>query len=391
MVLPLTVLHVLSAKGLDSHVEAALRQAVAIQRRGHRVLVQATEGAEAAARAEDLGLRVFTDMVLAAGYPRPNFWQDCRMMARRVDIEAVDVVHTHFAPEAWIAGVAGLLASRTPAILRNLDAPVAPSPKAFYHLMHRGMIDLVIAPNGALFRSLRALPDFDIEFACLIHNGVDLKRFAPSVNGLAARKAWGIAEDVPLAVLQGSVPIAQYEPVFFEAVKQLRAKVPQARAVWLAEERLPGARAAFEQRVRAAGLDETALRVVSRANDYEIALSAADVVVVPAGDSEAADRLTLEAMALGRPVVTAKTPGVVEVVQDGKTGRLVPSGDAGALAGALGDLLKDRAAAKRLGVAGREAAEREYGEDQTAARQEELYLRILEDHGYDPEFGDFTI
>lgn len=391
MVLPLTVLHVLSAKGLDSHVEAALRQAVATQRRGHRVLVQATAGAAAVARAEDLGLRVFTDMVLAAGYPRPNFWQDCRMMARRVDIEAVDVVHTHFAPEAWIAGVAGLLASRTPAILRSMDAPAAPAPKAFYHLMHRGMIDLIVAPNGALFRSLRALPDFDIEFACLIHNGVDLKRFAPSVDGRAARKAWGIGEDEPLAVLQGSVPIAQHEAVFFEAVKQLRAKVPQARAVCLAEERVPGARAAFEQRARAAGLDEAALRVVPRANDYEAALSAADVVVVPAGDSEAADRLTLEAMALGRPVVTAKTPGVVEVVQDGKTGRLVPAGDAAALAGALGDLLKDRAAAKRMGVAGREAAEREYGEDQTAARQEELYLRILEEHGYDPEYGDFTI
>jgi starch synthase len=58
-------------------------------------------------------------------------------------------------------------------------------------------------------------------------------------------------------------------------------------------------------------------------------------------------------MELGRPVVATPVGFVPELVTDGATGRVVPVGDAGALAAALADLLTapDRAAA--LGAAGR--------------------------------------
>jgi glycosyltransferase involved in cell wall biosynthesis len=60
-----------------------------------------------------------------------------------------------------------------------------------------------------------------------------------------------------------------------------------------------------------------------------------------------------QAMAAGRPVVTADTPAVREVLEDGRTALLVPAGDPDALAAALARLAGDAALRARLGAAAR--------------------------------------
>lgn len=61
----------------------------------------------------------------------------------------------------------------------------------------------------------------------------------------------------------------------------------------------------------------------------------------------------LEAMASGRPVVAVAGGGITELVQDGRTGLLVPPSDAHALAAALAGLVADRARTRVLGRAAR--------------------------------------
>jgi hypothetical protein len=60
-----------------------------------------------------------------------------------------------------------------------------------------------------------------------------------------------------------------------------------------------------------------------------------------------------QAMAVGRPVVTADTPGVREVIRHEQNGLLVPAGDADALAAALRRLAADPGLRARLGAAAR--------------------------------------
>ena len=69
---------------------------------------------------------------------------------------------------------------------------------------------------------------------------------------------------------------------------------------------------------------------------------------------EGLSRVLLEAASAGKPVVSTRTTGVVDVVLEGITGILVPPGDAGALAQAVARLLDDRDLAIRMGEAGRE-------------------------------------
>jgi glycosyltransferase involved in cell wall biosynthesis len=65
----------------------------------------------------------------------------------------------------------------------------------------------------------------------------------------------------------------------------------------------------------------------------------------------------IEGLAAGIPVVTTAAGGAGYIVEDGRTGRVTPVGDAGALAGALCQVLGDPATYRRMSVAAREAAE----------------------------------
>jgi len=79
-------------------------------------------------------------------------------------------------------------------------------------------------------------------------------------------------------------------------------------------------------------------------------------------DQEGQGIVALEAMASGLPVVTTDNGGTASLVLPGKTGLIVPRGDANALATALSSLLENPALRKSFGEAGREEALRNYDE-----------------------------
>ncbi len=93
--------------------------------------------------------------------------------------------------------------------------------------------------------------------------------------------------------------------------------------------------------------------------DVRPALAAASVFVLPSY-REGTSRAALEAMAMGRPVITTDAPGCRDTVVHGVNGLLVPVGDADALADAMVALAGDGAAVVRMGRASRALAEERY-------------------------------
>jgi glycosyltransferase involved in cell wall biosynthesis len=86
------------------------------------------------------------------------------------------------------------------------------------------------------------------------------------------------------------------------------------------------------------------------------ALDEATVLVLPSR-SEGLGRVVVEAFCRGRGVVASRVGGIPDLVEDGRTGLLVPPGDADALADALVRALSDRTLAERLGSAAHVAVE----------------------------------
>ncbi len=86
----------------------------------------------------------------------------------------------------------------------------------------------------------------------------------------------------------------------------------------------------------------------------------------------------MEAMASGVPVIATQVMGVPELVEDGRSGYLVPPGRADALAEALARLAGDSALRARLGGAGRKRVMRDYDLRRSAATLESLFRAVAE-------------
>jgi len=118
---------------------------------------------------------------------------------------------------------------------------------------------------------------------------------------------------------------------------------------------------------------------------------ACDVYVLPAifddrGDTEGLGVVLIEALQNARPVVASAVGGIVDVIQHGKTGLLVPEKNPQALADAVLRLLDDPALAQRLGQQGRAEAERQFDWERITSETERLYRRAL---GGSAEVSDF--
>jgi glycogen synthase len=105
------------------------------------------------------------------------------------------------------------------------------------------------------------------------------------------------------------------------------------------------------------------------------ALAAADVFAMPSR-TDSFGIAYLEAWCYGLPVVGARAGGVPDVIDAGQNGVLVTFGDVPALAAAVGDLLRDRELARRLGAAGRAKVLRELTWDQIYARVRAVYDEV---------------
>jgi glycogen synthase len=91
--------------------------------------------------------------------------------------------------------------------------------------------------------------------------------------------------------------------------------------------------------------------------------------------------INLEAMACGTPVVASAVGGILEVVDDGVTGVLVPPARPDDLAGAIRKLLDDPDRARRMGAAGRKRVEDQFSWASVAERTEQIYREAIEEFG----------
>ncbi|NWK98778.1 hypothetical protein DM806_24570 [Sphingobium lactosutens] len=147
---------------------------------------------------------------------------------------------------------------------------------------------------------------------------------------------------------------------FVEAAVKVRRQCPDARFRILGPQEPGKAGFSAEEMAswQAKGID-----YLGSTRDVRPHLAAASVFVLPTFYREGLPRTILEAMAVGRPIVTTDTPGCRETVIPGKNGLLVPPRDAEALASAMALLAANPDRITAMGACSRQLAEDRYHVD----------------------------
>ena len=207
-------------------------------------------------------------------------------------------------------------------------------------------MDQLIAVSSAIERKIRN-EGRDTVPVRLIYNGVDLERYDNQEACCTLPEEYGMEPGSQIVGVVARLEPEKGHPTLLEAWPRVLRAVPDTYLLIVGE---GSRRDALEAQARELRI---AHRVVftGRRDDVPAVTAALDVAVLPSY-REAQGLTILEAMALSRPVVASDVGGIPEMIEDGRTGLLVPPHDADALADAITRLLLNHPLADTLGRAG---------------------------------------
>jgi glycosyltransferase involved in cell wall biosynthesis len=207
-------------------------------------------------------------------------------------------------------------------------------------------MDRLIAVSRSIERKLQH-EGRDVIPIELIYNGVDLQRYDHQEPCCTLPDEYGMELGSQIVGVVARLEPEKGHPTLFDAWPLVLRAVPDSYLLVVGE---GSRRDALEAQARELRI---AHRVVftGRRDDVPAVTAALDVAVLPSY-REAQGLTILEAMALSRPVVASDVGGIPEMIQDGRTGLLVPPHDPEALAAAIIRLLTDHPLADTLGRAG---------------------------------------
>jgi sugar transferase (PEP-CTERM/EpsH1 system associated) len=209
----------------------------------------------------------------------------------------------------------------------------------------------------------------------VIINGVDTTRFSPANVRVPIPGCPFADPGLRLVGTVGRLDPVKAQVDLANAFITLVKRRPELRAVLRLVIVGEGSeRADVTNALRDAGLLDCAWLPGER-NDVSTILRGLDAFVLPSR-AEGVSNTVLEAMASGVPVVATAVGANSELVVDGATGRIVPSGDPSALAHAMEGYVDDPRSAAAHGEAGRQRVVQRFSLDRMVDRYQRLYLDL---------------
>ena len=250
----------------------------------------------------------------------------------------VDLVHTNSLKADVIGGIAGRLAAK-PVIWHvrdRIDRDYLPaSVAAMFRRLCRVIPNFVIANSAATLLTLE-LPKG--KPSAVITSGIDLSAFMQPTDGSRA----GGNGRVRTVGIVGRISPWKGQHIFIQAAARVHARFPDVRfqivGAPLFEER--SYESDLRNLVRSTGLDDC-VEFAGFQEDVPRLIGGLEVLVHASTTPEPFGQVVVQGMAAGKPVVATAGGGILEILEHGKTGILVPMGDVDAMGRAICELLAD--------------------------------------------------
>ena len=304
-----------------------------------------------------------------------------RRLVRLIREQEIDLIHAHLTyAEVW-GRLAGRV-TRRPVVstvhVQGYTNPNDPSRRdrlveSLARFVRKNVGGPVVAVSDAL-RGRLAETGLPPARVVTVRNGIEMENFdLPADFSRAARRAeFGIPADAAVAVTLAVVREGKGHGLLLDAAREVLRRLPRAHFLLVGGGPLE---ATLRGRIEEEGLAGNVHMAGMRADAAEM-LALGDVFVLPSSQFDALPTVVMEAMAARLPVVAVASGGASELIVEGETGLVVPSPDAGALAGAVAELLENPERARSMGERGRERAEREFSARAWADRLTRLYESI---------------
>ena len=294
--------------------------------------------------------------------------------------EKIDILHLRSRMPAWLGYTVWktLPKQRRPILVTTFHGFY--SVNRYSAIMTKGMGKIAVSQGIA--HHIRDKYGVDKGIS-LIYRGVDKTVFDPTrvedERLHRFRQQWNLRAGVPLIMLPGRLTPWKGQDTFIEALSIMKDMNLQAVIVGDKTEN-PYFTQQLESLIEEHHLQES-VQLVGHCDDMPAALLLADVVVSASSkEPEAFGRTTIEAMAMGKPVVATAHGGSLETVTPGVTGWLVKPGDALDLARGLRESLESKQLLDQFGRAGQDVVNRKFTTQSMCEKTIALYRELFRKH-----------
>ncbi len=291
--------------------------------------------------------------------------------------EQVDILHMRSRMPAWIGYVAwmSLPKNKRPALVTTFHGFY--SINSYSEIMTKG--GRVIAVSEGIRSHIKQHYGVDDKIK-LIYRGVDDQVFNPEridqhrIEKL--RNEWRLSSHSPVIMLPGRLTRLKGQRVFLESLKLLANMEFQAILVGDVESN-PGYYEELKEQIGLYNLNDK-VKFVGHCADMPAAYQLADLVVsATSAEPEAFGRTTVEAMAMGKPVIATAHGGSLETVVDGKTGWLVPPSDPKAMALTIKEALGEKEKRIQFGNAGQQRVNDNFTLESMCKKTVDVYRELI--------------
>jgi len=363
------ILQISSAESFGGGERHLLDLVRGLTSRGHTVDVCVRPSCGWRQRLSDSGANKIFDLPLKGAADIRSAVRIGRLASR----SGSEIIHAHLARDY----PAACLGSRSYKNARAVLTRHVLFPLSFATRLLSSNAARIIAVSSGVETQL--LKQFPARMITAIPNGIE----APSIDPEARqelraefRREFGIPKDAPLVTTIGELKPLKGQEDFVLMAAEVSKTNPSAQFLAVGTDNSRGRTFRRKLRRLVGVLDlETRFHFLDWVEDTAVLLAASDCLVSPS-HSESFGLAMLEAMAVGTPVAATETAGARQLLDSGRVGKLVPPGDAVALAGAVGELIGDAAAAGVIAEAAKRRAVEEFSLDTMVRATEALYREV---------------
>jgi glycosyltransferase involved in cell wall biosynthesis len=299
-------------------------------------------------------------------------------LARFIRRERVDVVHTFFEASDVIGGLVARMAGCPKVISSRRDMGFRRTPlERLGYRLAAPCFDQVQTVSAAVRHEMIRADGLKPERVITIPNGIDFDSVTATNGYEALAHSFGLANRFPRIITVGNIRHVKGTDVFLRTAAEVVAHYPNA--VFLVAGALyPGDfTVSVQHMVKELRLADH-VRLLDGQSEHTIwsLLKACDVFCL-LSRSEGMSNALLEAMACGLPSVATAVGGNPEVLEDGRTGYLVPSENHHAAATRILELLAHPERAAAIGQEARNTAEKTYSAQRMVDAIVSEYDRLL--------------
>ncbi len=331
--------------------------------------------------AQENGVRplIIPEMVGEASL-RPRDIKALFKLYRILRMERPQIVHTHTAKAGFLGRVAARLAG-VPVIVHTYHGHVlhgyyGPLKNWLLRRMERVLARItnqLVAVSPLVRKDLLAYRVAPPEKIRVIPLGFDLEPFLQcrSLKG-EFRTELGLGTGVRLIAILGRIFPIKNHRLFLESATQVAKQESNARFVIVGDGIL---RSEMERYAADLGIHQRTIFTGWR-HDLPRIYADLDLLVV-SSDNEGTPVSAIEAMASGCPVVATQVGGLPDVIENGKTGYLVPAQQPQALAAAMLDLIQNSETAEQMSRAAQLSVKEKFSINRLISDTENLYQDLL--------------